>query len=187
MPIAVPQADLDMARRNWGWDLVLGILLIVLGTVAIGHPYLMTIAAVLVFGWLLLISGVAQCVVAFQMRAWGGFFLHLLEGILEAVVGVLLIALPGKGALIMTLLLAAYLLVGGLFRLFAAIALRFPGSGWVALGGVISAVLGVMLAAEWPSSAVWFIGMCVGIDLIFHGSAWIAFALAVRKLPTSPA
>lgn len=177
---------LEQVRRNWGWYLALGALLIVLGVIALSFPLLTELATMVFFAWLLIISGVAQGVLAFQVRNWGGFFLHLLGGILEVIVGILVLRAPVQAILVITLLLAAYLLVGGLFRLTAPLILRFPGAGLIALGGFISVVLGIMVASEWPSSALWFIGICVGVDLIFHGVSLISFALAARRLPTAP-
>jgi uncharacterized membrane protein HdeD (DUF308 family) len=179
-------SGLEEVRRNWGWFLVLGIALIVLGTVALGLAGLATLVSVLAFGWFLLIGGVFEAVAAFWARRWSGFFLHLLGGILYAVVGIMLLANPGAGALTLTLLLAAFFLVSGAFQAGAAVALRFPNWGWAALGGVVTAVLGTLIWARWPSDAVWVIGLFVGIDLLFRGWAWVMFALAARRLP-SPA
>jgi uncharacterized membrane protein HdeD (DUF308 family) len=176
-------AGLEQVRRNWGWYLVLGVLLIVLGAVAIGYPLTSSLATVVFFGWLLIISGVAQGIMAFQVRSWGGFFLHLLAGLLEVVVGALVLRTPLDATLVFTLLFAAYLLVGGLFRMIAALALGFPGSGWLALGGLISTLLGLALWWQWPSSGLWFIGTCIGVDLILHGASWIALAFTARRLP----
>lgn len=172
---------LESVRRNWGWYLLLGIVLIVLGSAALIFDFATTVVSVVFFGWLLVISGIVQVVQSFQVRAWGGFFLHLLQGILEVVVGFMLVSAPVQGALLVTLLAAAYLLVGGLFRIGAALAMGFQGSGWVAFSGLISFILGLMLWRQWPYSGFWFIGMCVGIDLIFNGWSWVAFALACRR------
>jgi uncharacterized membrane protein HdeD (DUF308 family) len=127
-----------------------------------------------------------QVILAVQMREWGGVFLHLLGGILELIVGFLVLKAPADAAVFLTLLLAVYLLVGGLFRLGAGLTHRFPGAGLVALAGAVSALLGLMVALEWPVSALWFIGICVGVDLVLNGASWLAFALAARRLPTSP-
>jgi len=181
----VPLAEFQQARRHWFWYLVLGVLLIVLGVVALGYSVLTTLVSVLFFGWLLIISGIVQSVQAFQLRGWDGFFLHLLGGVLEVVVGFLMVRTPGEAALILTLLAAAYLLVGGLFRLIAAFALWFPGSWWVGLAGLVSVLLGLIVAWGWPISGLTFIGICVGVDLILHGAAWVAFAFGVRELPES--
>src|SRR5262245_36432654 len=130
--------ELEHIRRNWGWYLVLGIALIVLGIVALTYSLVTTVVSVMILGWVLIFSGIAQAVQAFKMIGSGGAFLHLLGGILEVVVGVIAVLYPLQSALALTLILAIYLLVGGLFRLFAALMIAFPGWGWVALGGGIS-------------------------------------------------
>ena len=180
------RAGIEEIRHQWGWFLALGILLIALGVLAAIAQPLFTLATVVFFGWLLIVSGVAQCIEAFWVRAWRGFFLHLLGGILELIVGVLMVGAPVRAAAVLTLLLAAYLMVGGLFRLIAAFSLNFVGSGWVAFGGFVSFLLGLMVWSEWPESSVWFIGLCVGVDLMLHGAAWVAMALAARRLPKLP-
>jgi uncharacterized membrane protein HdeD (DUF308 family) len=182
MPFLLTEG-LELVRRNWGWYLALGAVLIVLGVVALSCPLTMTLVSVVVFGWLLVFSGIAEGVMAFQMRDWGGVLLHLLGGVLEVVVGLLVLKAPLEAAVFLTLLFAVYLLVGGLFRLVFALTHRFPGSGLIAVSGAVSALLGLMVALEWPSSAVWFIGLCVGIDLVFQGASWVSFALAARRLP----
>jgi uncharacterized membrane protein HdeD (DUF308 family) len=174
---------LDEARRHWGRFLVLGIALIVLGSVALGAAWLTTLASVLLFGWLLIFSGVMETVAAFWAGQWSGFFLHLLSGVLNVVVGVLILAHPGAVAVGLTLLLAVFFLVAGLFRIIAAFALRFPNWGWALLGGVITTILGAMIWAEWPSSALWVIGTFVGIELLFRRWGWVMFALAARQGP----
>ena len=176
-------AGLDEARRNSGWFLVLGIALIVLGAVALGAAWLATLASVLLFGWLLIFGGLCEAVAAFWARQWSGFFLHVLAGVLNVVIGLLIVGHPVASAAGLTLLLAALFLTGGLFRVIAAAALRHPNWGWDVLGGGVTAMLGVLIWAEWPSSALWVIGTFVGIDLLFRGWAWVMFALAARQLP----
>jgi uncharacterized membrane protein HdeD (DUF308 family) len=174
---------LEEVRRNWGWFLVLGIALIVLGVVALAMPHVATDITILTFGWLLIIGGAFEAVAAIEARRWSGFFLHLLGGVLYVVVGILLVANPGAGALTLTLLLAALYLVEGVFQVVGAVALRFPNWGWAVFGGLITALVGALIWAQWPSSAVWVIGLFVGIDLIFRGWAWVTLALAAHHLP----
>src|SRR5205823_11285057 len=112
-----PLTGIDHVRRNWGWLLALGIAQIILGTLAIGLAWVATLATVLVFGWVLIASGAFEAVAAFGSRRWEGVFLHLLGGVLNLVVGVLVVANPGATAAVLTLLLAAYFLVAGLFRI----------------------------------------------------------------------
>jgi uncharacterized membrane protein HdeD (DUF308 family) len=177
---------IDEVRRNWGWFLVLGISLIVLGTFAISWSLLATIASVLLFGWLLVVSGVMEVVSSFWARRWTGFFLHLLAGVLDVVVGLLVVTHPAAAAAALTLLLAAFFMVSGIYRIVMAVALRFPNWGWALLGGVVTVLLGAMLWAEWPETAFWFIGLCVGIEMLFRGWSWVMFALTVRSLPKLP-
>jgi len=169
-------------RRRWGWFVALGVVLIVLGVIALGAAALVTLASVLFFGWLLLIGGAMQTVHAFSMRRWPGVFRNLLAGLLTIVVGVLLVSHPATGALSLTLLLAAFFIVAGLFRLAGALVHEFPGRGWVLLSGAVTLLLGILIWAEWPVSAVWVIGTFVGIDMLFDGWSLVALGLAARKL-----
>ncbi len=177
---------LEEVRRHWGSHLALGILLCILGLVAVAYAVSASLVSVLFLGWLLVGSGLFQAILVFRVQRWSGFFLHLLAGVLEVVVGVLLVSAPAETALALTLLLAVYLLVGGSFRAIAALYLGFPGAGWSVVGGLLSFLLGLALWRQWPLSGLWFIGVCVGSDLLVHGVAWIAFALNARRLPVSP-
>jgi uncharacterized membrane protein HdeD (DUF308 family) len=168
-----------------GWVIFTGVTLLVLGTAAVIYDTTATIASVVLFGSLLMIAGFVQIVHAFQVSTWSGFFLYLLDGILRATVGTLLVLYPGSGALTLTLVLSFYFIAGGLFRTFGSIVLQFPSWGWSVASGLVSVALGVMLAMQWPTSGTWFIGFAVGLDLIFTGWALLMFATAVKKLSTS--
>jgi uncharacterized membrane protein HdeD (DUF308 family) len=80
----------------------------------------------------------------------------------------------------MTVFIATFLLIGGLFQLISALAVHASGWGWHVADGLITAILGVLVLAQWPASGLWVIGLFVGIDLIFYGGAWIAIALGLR-------
>ncbi|MDP3182850.1 MAG: HdeD family acid-resistance protein [Desulfobaccales bacterium] len=175
--------DVQEFRHNWGWFLALGIILIVFGTIAVGSSVLVTLASVLFFGWLLLFMGLIEAVQAFWQRKWGGIFLHLLCGILTAVVGLIFVANPGAGALVLTLILAVLFMVAGLFRIIAALMMRFPHWGWLLLSGGVTLVLGLLIWRQWPVSGLWVFGMFIGIDMIFCGWSWVMAALAARRLP----
>ena len=168
-----------------GWVIFAGITMLVLGTAAVIYDVSATIASVVLFGSLLMLAGVMQMVHAFQVRAWSGFFLYLLDGIIRATVGTLLVWYPESGALTLTLLLSVYFIVGGLFRAIGSMVLQFPSWGWSVASGLISVALGGLLAMQWPVSGVWFIGFAVGLDLILYGWALLMFASAVKQLSTS--
>ncbi|HZT78620.1 MAG TPA: HdeD family acid-resistance protein [Gemmataceae bacterium] len=178
-----PPGGIAAIRHQWGWFLVLGIALILLGTFGLGASVLLTVFSVILFGVILFLGGAIHVVQAFFTRSWQGFLLHALAGILYLVVGLFLMRRPGAGAVGLTLVVAAFLLVGGIFRIVGALALQFPNWGWAALGGFISALLGLLLWENLPSDAEWFLGLWVAIDLLFSGWGWVMFALALRARP----
>jgi len=182
MPTTSFLLDPDSVRRRWGWLLVLGILMIGLGTIAFVIMPAATLGTVLVLGWLLVVSGVFEAIQAFRERKSGGFFLHLLGSVIGLLVGFLVVTHPVAGALAWTLLFAAFFTVIGIFRLVAAIQLQFPNWGWAAFDGAITLALGILLWAEWPWSGVWFLGLAVGISLILRGWSYVMFAIALHSL-----
>ena len=183
-----PLADgIEKVRKSWGWFLILGVALAVLGVSCIAFDVTATFASVLVFGWLLLISGVFQLVHAFGTGTWSGTLLNLLSALFRGFTGFLLIRYPIMGAEALTVVLASFLIVAGLFRAIASAVVKLPRWGWVVFSGAISVVLGFMLLAQMPISGIWFIGFAIGVDLIFDGIATIGLAAAVHHLPRSAA
>jgi uncharacterized membrane protein HdeD (DUF308 family) len=177
--------ELQALRASWGWLLALGVAMVVLGTIAIGYACTVsiTLAATWLFGLLTMAAGIAQIVGAFSVGRWSGMMLHLLLGILYAVVGYMIFEQPLQSALELTLIIALFLMIGGIFRAVSALTHRFPGWGWVLLNGVVTALLGLLIYKQWPGSGLWFIGLYIGIDLLLNGWMWVALALALRKLP----
>jgi len=179
---------MDEIRNSWGWFLGLGILLMLLGAVCIIGDVTATFATVLFFGWLLLISGIVALVQAFSTRNWSGFFLHLLSALFRGFTGYLLVRYPLAGAASLTLILASFFVVTGIFRAIGAGTMKFPRWGWAVFSGIVSLVLGVMLLVQMPVSSIWFIGFAIGVDLIFDGASLIGFGTAIRQvLPKSTA
>lgn len=175
-------SDVTAVHRQWGWYLALGILLILVGIYAIYAEGLATLASVFAIGIVLLIAGIAQIVGAFMARGAGHVILLLLVGFLDIIVGAVLLQHPTFGALVITLLLAALFLFGGIFRFVSALWLQFPNYGWVAASGALSFILGALLWMQWPISAFWFIGFAVGLNFIFAGIAWSSLGLKLRAL-----
>ncbi|SRR6266852_278580 len=174
---------LDQVRRSWGWFLVFGILLTVLGATCVAKAQTATTFSILALGWVLAISGVMWLINAFRAFSWHGFFLYLLNAIVRGVTGYLLLRHPDAGAAGITLVLASLFIVGGLFRAVGSSVIRFPRWGWTVLSGVVSVVLGVFLLTTWPTASTYFVGMAIGIDLIFDGAALTGFAGAIHSLP----
>jgi uncharacterized membrane protein HdeD (DUF308 family) len=174
---------LSALRGNWFWFVLLGVSLVVLGTVAIGSVAITSLATALVIGILILLGGVAETLGVFWCRCWSGFFLHLLSGVLSIVVGILFLRAPVGALLALTLLVATFLMVGGVFKIVTALSYRFAAWGWPLASGIIDVILGLLIWQEWPASALWVIGLFVGINLIFRGFDWIGLGLTLRALP----
>ena len=137
--------ELEALRGHWYWFVILGVALVVLGTVALGAVVIASLAAAVAIGVLLLLGGAAEAVGAFWCRGWSGFFLELLSGVLSIVVGLLFLRAPLNALAALTLLLACFLMVGGIFKVVAALTYRFAAWGWSLAGGIIDVILGVMI------------------------------------------
>ncbi len=179
-PVASRIADLEVLRERWGWILALGIVLIVLGAIAIGSSVLMTVATMMFVGWLMIFGGVLEAVHAFTCQAWSGFFVDLLSGILYAVAGFFIIANPAASALALTLVIALYLIFSGVFRIVMTLVRRFEHWPWFLLHGVVNLVLGVAIWRQWPLSGLWVVGLFVGIDMLFNGWSLVMLSILAR-------
>jgi uncharacterized membrane protein HdeD (DUF308 family) len=184
----VPSDEHHSLRRHWWLFLVLGLASIVVGLLAISSRFVTTttLATVLFFGVLLMIAGVTEVIHAVMVRNWRGFALHLLAAALYLLVGLFMLEDPLRAAVVLTLLLAASFLVGGLLRIIFSLVERFPGWPWVLITGVVDLILGILIWNGWPESSLWVIGLFVGIDLIFHGWSNVVLALALRSYDTAP-
>ena len=176
-------AGIEKIRQSWGWLLVLGIALAALGVLCLAFNVTATFASVLVFGWMLLISGVFQLVYAFGTGTWSGTLLNLLGALFRGFTGFLLIRYPIMGAETLTIMLASFLIVAGLFRAIGSSIVKLPRWGWAVFSGAITTVLGFLLLAQMPISGIWFIGFAIGVDLICDGMATIGFAAAIHRVP----
>jgi uncharacterized membrane protein HdeD (DUF308 family) len=177
-------AGISEIRKSWGWFLALGVSFMLLGVVCILRDVTATYVSVLFFGWLLLFSGVVALIHAFRTRTWSGFFLHLLSALLRGFTGYVLIRYPGTGAASLTLVLASFFVVGGIFRAVGAGMMQFPRWGWSLFSGIVSVALGIVLLVQMPTSSIWFIGFAIGVDLIVDGASLVGFAMAIHSLPT---
>jgi len=148
---------------------------------AIGSTVSVTLFSMIFLGSLLVLGGIVYIANAFKTRHGASFFLSLLAGIFYAVVGVMLIIHPAIGAITVTLLMAAFYTVTGLFKIFVSVFQRFAHWGWVFFSGIVSLLLGLLIWSEWPISGLWIIGLFIGIDLIIAGWIWIALSLNLKN------
>ena len=171
-------------HKHWVLFLVEGILLTVLGMLAIFLPAVASLAATLIFGWLLLLSGGMGLVTSIRARHAPGFGWSLLSALIGLVAGGLLLARPVLGTLSLTAVLIAFLMAEGVVSVFYATEHRksfSAGWGWMLASGLLDLVLAVILLAGLPGTAAWALGVLLGVNLIFGGTALISMALQARS------
>jgi uncharacterized membrane protein HdeD (DUF308 family) len=172
----------EAIRHHAGWALAVGVLMVIVGFVAIGSPFVTGVAVTISVGVMLLIGGVGQCVLAFRAGAFGRGLLIFLLGVVSIVAGIFLLSQPVAGLASITLLLAAYFLASGVLAVVAAFHLR-PAQGWgfMLANGVVTLLLGLLIWRQWPVSGIWAVGVLFGIHLIVGGASLAAIASAVRN------
>ena len=144
---------------------------------------LTSFAAVVVLGVVLMVAGIATIITSFWAGKWSGMLVQLLVGILYLVVGFMITDKPLQVGVAMTLFIAAFCIVAGVFRVVAALTVRYPYWGWSLLNGMITFLLGVVIYRQFPESAIWVLGLLVGLEMLFHGWTWIMLSLAIKKIP----
>jgi uncharacterized membrane protein HdeD (DUF308 family) len=164
------------------WSIVIGVLHVILGISAIALPLLFTFASTLLFGGLLTAWGIFQIIFAVQTRKQGILFIKVLIGILVLLGGLLILFNPIQGVLTLTLILGITFFVKGALQIFYAFKTRLSPT-WVLLllNGFLGIILGILIWSQWPTSAIWVIGLLVGIKFLFDGIAQILFSLSLRS------
>jgi uncharacterized membrane protein HdeD (DUF308 family) len=157
-------------RRSRGWSLAFGLVLIVIGILALLMPAIAALATALTLGWLLVIAGIVEIVHAFQTRRRKGYGWQLAAGFVTLILGLCILFFPIAGIATLALWIGAFLFAGGIVRLVLAFRLK-PAKGWewVLLDAVVSIVIGILIAWGWPASSIPFIGLLTGFWLLFSG------------------
>ena len=181
------RAVANALHQHWVLYLVEGVVLLVLGLTAVVIPPLATLTVTILFGWLFLVSGVMGLITTFWMRQAPGFWWALVSAVLGIAVGAMLLVLPVSGAFSLTIVLVAFFIIEGVASIMFALDHKRELSGrwgWMLVSGIVDLVLGAMILAGLPSTAAWAIGLLVGINMVFGGTALIAMALHARKAAT---
>ena len=171
-------------RAHWKAFLVEGILLALLGLGAIVIPPLASLAVTIFLGWIFLVSGIAGLVLTFWARQMPGFWWSLISAVLAIGAGIILLARPVQGTLTLTIVVGAYFLAEGVATIMYALEHRRELSGrwsWMLVAGLMDIVISFFIIAGLPGSALWAIGLLVGINLLIGGTALIGMALAARN------
>ena len=180
----------ETMRTYWVLFLVHGVIMIVLGALAVIWPQISTVAADIYVGWMFLLSGIVGLVTMFLAPSIPAFLWSLLTAALSLIVGVLLLWHPVQGVVSLTLVLIAFFIVEGLFQIAAAIRHRdaLPDSwGWMVMSGIADLLLAAIIISGWPGTASWALGLIVGVNLFTSGLAITIAALAGRGLVKSVA
>jgi len=175
-------------RKASGWSLLCGILMFILGILAISLPLASSIGIVIVLAWLILFAGISHLIFAFQSHSVGGFLWQVLLAVLYGIAGIYMLMNPLLGVLSLTLVLAIFLLVEGILEIALYFGIRrLRHAGWVLFDGIVTLILGILIWAQWPSSSVWVIGTLVGISLMFSGISRFMLSLAFRDTNSASA
>lgn len=171
-------------HAHWKLFLAQGILMMVLGVLAVAVPNIATLAVEIFVGWLFFAGGIFRAISVWHSRHAPGFVWSLLAAVLSVVLGLILIFHPLAGVLTLTMVLVAFFIIEGIASIVAAIEhRRHLGSwGWVLFSGIIDLLLAYLIWQGWPSSAAWAIGLLVGINMLFLGLSLVMTALAARLI-----
>jgi uncharacterized membrane protein HdeD (DUF308 family) len=176
------EAMRETVKRYSLWYLIQGVLLIVAGILAIIYPVISSAAVIVLLGWLLIVSGALQALSLIGARHVPHFWLQLISVILAVLVGFLFLRDPAQGLLTITLLLIIFFMMEGISKVVFSLTIRpFPNWGWVLASGLMGMVLSVILWASLPVTAVWLIGLLLGVELISVGGAIAYLAWQVRR------
>jgi uncharacterized membrane protein HdeD (DUF308 family) len=170
-------------REHWKMFLIEGIVLVILGALAIVVPQIATLAVTILVGWLFLISGIMGLISTFWMRYAPGFWWSLLSAALGVLAGGVLLARPVIGVVSLTYVVIAFFIIEGVATIMFALDHRAQLSGrwgWMLASGIVDLVLAALILAGLPGTAEWAIGLLVGINMLFGGASLIAMALHAR-------
>jgi uncharacterized membrane protein HdeD (DUF308 family) len=175
-------------REHWGLFLAEGIILVLLGLIAIVVPPIATLAFTIIIGWVFLISGILGLITTFWARGAPGFWWSLISAIIAIAAGIVLLLWPISGSISLTLVLIAFFIIEGIVSIMYAIEHRSQLTGqwvWMLVSGIIDIILAVIILSGLPGSAFWALGLLVGINMVFGGAALIAMAIAARHPQTA--
>ncbi|MGG4776139.1 HdeD family acid-resistance protein [Alcaligenaceae bacterium 429] len=165
-----------------GWLMGLGAAFVVLGLIAFIYVVGATLASVLFIGVLMAIGGALQIVHAWSCKNWRSFLFWSLSGLLYLVAGVIAILNPLVGAEVLTLVFGASLIASGFFRLWVWLQNRTQaGGGWIAWSGLLTLVVGLIIAAGWPTNSLWVLGLILSVDLLFQGWSMLLLGMALKR------
>ncbi len=181
----------DREQRDFNgmskWFKGIGLAIGIMGILAVILPYAATLTVEILLGIVLVMVGIMHLAHVFQVRKWRSITWEVLASVLFLLAGILFLAYPFSGALALTILLGVFFLIHGGFKIPLALSWKpRPGWGWILTSGIISAALGLVVIAGLPGTAVWVIGLILGIDLIFTGMTLTALGIKLKSFAAEP-
>jgi uncharacterized membrane protein HdeD (DUF308 family) len=178
-PVLAPARAMHL---HWRWFVGMGVAFLLLGIAAFSDVFLATLVTVFYVGLLMLLGAVVHIVAAFRVHKWRSFLFWLLSGLLYGVAGALVFKEPLVAVSALTIVVAAAMVIAGCLRIATGIRERpHGGSGWIVASGVMTLLVGLVIALGWPLNAPWLLGLFLAIDLVFQGAAALALGLALRQ------
>lgn len=171
----------EAPQKSWWLYTLLGAVLLIAGAFVLGDVAFASVISAIFIAWAIVIAGLFEIVHAFSAPGWKGFVFDLVLGVLYIAGGAILLANPEAASIKLTLALGIIWIVSGLFRVTLSSVLWQEGGWTLLLSGLIGVLAGIVILAHWPASGLWVLGLCLGIDLIFHGGAWIGYSMSVAS------
>jgi uncharacterized membrane protein HdeD (DUF308 family) len=180
------EAGASETRKAGGWVIAWGVILVGTGVFAIVAPGAAALATALVLGWIFVVAGVVELVSAWHQRGHDGFGWKVVSGLAPLVLGLVMLAFPIASIASIALLIGAFLFASGIGSVMLAFRLRPKrGWGWVLFDGLLSIVIAILIATQWPQSSIEFVGILVGFCLVSGGVWRIMLGRALRAGGTS--
>lgn len=169
-------------QARWGWFVGLGVVLLTLGVLALAYVFAATLASVIFIGALMAIAGAGQLVHAWRIKQIHGFIFWSVSGLFYLAAGLFAMFYPVQGASLLTLLFGAMLIAVGALRTWLWFNNRGQrGWGWLGISGVLTLLVGILIAANWPGNSVWVLGLLLALDLLFQGWSALLLGLVLRQ------
>ena len=178
----VDQDTLSTIKRHAGLGMAIGIAIAIAGVLSVLSPFIAGLSVTIAVGVLLIVSGVSRLFLAFKMGSFKVGLLVFVLGLLSLATGGYLVSRPGIGLSALTLFLAVYFVLDGVFEIIWSFRLRpIKGWGWSLFSGIAALVLGIMIWRQFPVSGIWAVGTIAGIHMIFAGSSMASLSRAARS------
>jgi uncharacterized membrane protein HdeD (DUF308 family) len=185
---ALRSRTLRVIHSHWKLFLVQGIVMLLLGLLAVALPNVSTLEIEQLVGWLFIVGGLVRTASLIRKHHLPAFWWSLSSGVIAMLLGILLVRYPMRGVITLAIVMTTLFVVEGIAAIFIAFEFRSYLRNWIwtLFGGVVTLLLAVLIWQGWPSTATWVIGLYVGINMVFLGTSLIFTAVAARGISSAP-